>query len=401
MSAMHTFHNPEEVIKRSVVMIDPTQYQNESYDIRFAYGYDIGGSRTQQDRVKVMLSPDNKIVLLFVGDGHGMEGEVASETAKDTIEIELSMNYLEAYSNPTNFLKQIIMNTHASIKENIIKKYNSLGNPCHVHPTTGALFHDIHFTRSIHGGTTITVVMIINDVMYCGNLGDSKASLYSLDSCFLPTHKIDTVREIESIVKDDSILPTNCLDLIGDHSVENISEYMRMLKFRPSASDPSKPMMEFLYDKSLKPVFSTDAEGALVVTGQGSYYKNVSQEFATLVCGPNNCMLAFTRSSGDFSLSEFGLSHEPDIFVIDIKSIMSETDLVMGVVASDGVWDNMTDTDVHSFITHSSCIDALASEDGIRRVASSFLVRNNLLAKRNFGNSADNACAIVFSITKK
>uniref|UniRef100_A0A6C0DAM4 PPM-type phosphatase domain-containing protein n=1 Tax=viral metagenome TaxID=1070528 RepID=A0A6C0DAM4_9ZZZZ len=391
MSAMCTFNT------ESIVMVEPSQYENESFSMSFAYGNDIGGSRnrSQQDRVKVMVSPDKKIVLLFVGDGHGIEhGELASETAQTNIEIELAANYLEAYTNPHNFLKQIIMNTHASIRESIIKKCNRLVNPCYVNPDTGTLFHDIHFTRPIHGGTTITVLMIINDIMYCGNLGDSKAVLYSPTSCFLPKHKIGTT----SI----SDVPSNYLDLIGDHSPENILEYKRMLAFRPSTVDPLKPMMKFEYDKNFEPIFANDSDGNVVVSGKkGAYYKNVSHEFGSLVSGPNDTSLAFTRSSGDFFLHEYGLTCEPDIFEIDIKSIMSQTNLVIGVIASDGVWDNMTDETVHEFVTHSTCIDALSNVEGIQKIASSFLTRNNLLGKINFGNSADNASAIVFSITKK
>lgn len=48
-----------------------------------------------------------------------------------------------------------------------------------------------------------------------------------------------------------------------------------------------------------------------------------------------------------------------------------------------------------------SCVDAVAaSPDGAHRVTLSFMQRNALYSKRNFGNQADNATGICMYISK-
>lgn len=49
----------------------------------------------------------------------------------------------------------------------------------------------------------------------------------------------------------------------------------------------------------------------------------------------------------------------------------------------------------------SSCLNAVAADkEGAKRVALSFMQRNAFYAKKNFGNSADNATGIVLYISK-
>lgn len=66
------------------------------------------------------------------------------------------------------------------------------------------------------------------------------------------------------------------------------------------------------------------------------------------------------------------------------------------VLATDGVWDNWLYEDVNKFVMDATCLEAVASNaDGARRVTQSFMQRNALFAKRNFGSSADNATSII------
>lgn len=70
------------------------------------------------------------------------------------------------------------------------------------------------------------------------------------------------------------------------------------------------------------------------------------------------------------------------------------------VLATDGVWDNWTYEDVTRFVMDPSCLGAVgAATDGAKRVTISFMQRNALYAKRNFGNNADNATAIVLYLS--
>jgi serine/threonine protein phosphatase PrpC len=70
------------------------------------------------------------------------------------------------------------------------------------------------------------------------------------------------------------------------------------------------------------------------------------------------------------------------------------------VLATDGVWDNWTYEDVCRFVMDASCLGAVgAGPDGAKRVTVSFMQRNALYAKRNFGSSADNATGIVLYLS--
>lgn len=71
------------------------------------------------------------------------------------------------------------------------------------------------------------------------------------------------------------------------------------------------------------------------------------------------------------------------------------------VLATDGVWDNWLYEDVNKFVMDPSCLGAVgAGADGAKRVTISFMQRNALYAKRNFGSSADNATGIVMYISR-
>ena len=70
------------------------------------------------------------------------------------------------------------------------------------------------------------------------------------------------------------------------------------------------------------------------------------------------------------------------------------------VLSSDGVWDNWVYPDVTKFVMDQSCVKAVyGAADGANRVAKSFMSRNMLFSKRNFGTQADNATGIVLYIS--
>lgn len=108
------------------------------------------------------------------------------------------------------------------------------------------------------------------------------------------------------------------LELSADHSPESPSEFYRMRNFRPCPHRMNQPELLFVYDTlsssklSCPPVFLVDASGVASKTGRGSYYKNVRNEWATLVATPPYCQfqdaLAFTRSLGDLHLQTYGVS---------------------------------------------------------------------------------------------
>lgn len=94
----------------------------------------------------------------------------------------------------------------------------------------------------------------------------------------------------------------------------------------------------------------------------------------------------------------------PEVQSVDLSTLFStlaeagdgaRTTLCV-VLATDGVWDNWLYEDVSRFVLDESCLDAVSSsQDGGRRVAMSFMQRNAVYSKRNFGSQADNATGIV------
>jgi hypothetical protein len=109
-----------------------------------------------------------------------------------------------------------------------------------------------------------------------------------------------------------------------EHSPECPQEFYRLRAFRPHAEDPHQPSMYVIYDspgteKALcPPIFSVDrASGEASVTNRGRYYKNVRNEWASIVATPVTAAysdaLAFTRSLGDFHLQTYGENEDsPD-----------------------------------------------------------------------------------------
>jgi hypothetical protein len=108
-------------------------------------------------------------------------------------------------------------------------------------------------------------------------------------------------------------------------------------------------------------------------------------------------------------LSLAGVTHLPEVQAIDLAPIFERLatnqgdaplPLVSVVICSDGVWDNWTYEDVTKFVMDPSCMNAVAcGVDGGRRVTASFMQRNGIYAKRNFGSQADNATGIVIYLS--
>ena len=66
-------------------------------------------------------------------------------------------------------------------------------------------------------------------------------------------------------------------------------------------------------------------DGSPIVTNKGSYYKNVRKEWASLVSTPSSARfqdaLAFTRSLGDLHLHTYGVTHYPEVQVLDLRNV--------------------------------------------------------------------------------
>ena len=226
---------------------------------------------------------------------------------------------------------------------------------------------------------------------------------------------------------------SDTLIITAEHSSESVKEYRRLRDSRPRQLDANYPALLVVYDNPTQdktmcpPVFSLDAAGNPRVTSNGRYYKNVRKEWASLVSTPPEAefqdALAFTRSLGDLHLSTYGVTHLPEVACVDVGSLLGgvshnsqigarkgtrgvgaggaeQTQLLCIVLATDGVWDNWLYEDVQKFVMDSSCIQAvLENGEGSQRVTQSFMQRNAVYARRNFGRQADNATGIICYLT--
>jgi hypothetical protein len=199
------------------------------------------------------------------------------------------------------------------------------------------------------------------------------------------------------------------VEVSADHSPESPDEYNRIAASNPSPDAPGKPELLFVYDTiaatkmSCPAIFAPNAKGQVVVTGAGTYYKNVRNEWATLVSTPPYAMfqdaLAFTRSLGDLHLQTYGVSHVPEVHWFDLPDPSSrgkDSHGVLGLVAcSDGVWDNWVFSDVSQFMLDDARTAAMLSSPHAQAAAEELMAANKVRARRNFGSSADNMTACV------
>lgn len=408
---------------------------------------DIGGGRENQDDFFVHASAG--VVIFCVLDGHGREvGKVAANTARAAL-IEYFTTYCPALAVAEDSrvaayecLVRAHNIAHAAIKIAFRAEMEKQG--FEVEETEGGYLRKRRGSTAnwtcIHGGSSCSIIMILKNKCYIANVGDSTGILCGYHKAFKQTLVLplgDAAKGGLTRVSENGHGNVAALGqgidtvlLTAEHSPECPEEFKRLRDFRCNEDDRRFPSLSVVYDSQTSnradcpPVFRLDEHGEPRVLDHGCYYKNVRKEWASLVATPNTAQfqdaLAFTRSLGDLHLHTYGVTHEPQLQWFDLDSIWS--DLKAGntsmqtlgnnsadnlapeiaealfciVLATDGVWDNWAYEEVTRFVMHSSCIGAvMQSSDGAQRVAQSFMQRNAVYAKRNFGNQADNATGIV------
>ena len=317
------------------------------------------GRRRENQDIGHNFSIDN-ICISVICDGHGSEnGLIIAKEFSNFVLRKFNKNIELLTRDPKELLNQIFYEGN-----DMICRYFS------------------------SGGTTSTICIFdtLSGIITIGNLGDSTAVLFS------ESHILSNTLCISSTDPVDSILPLNYLQLTNDHSPEDPKEREHFL-----SSD--RPDVEYLYHTQSgppHPIYDVSGQMWAVLKDptdpkkgkhckEGMYNKNIPGEWASLIRTPSG-QLAMTRSIGDRGVS----SGIPTIRQYDISSLPKGI-LLSLVIASDGVWDNWTMNMVQEFLFHQSCIDALSTEGGHKRVTDSFLERNMIYAVRNFKNNCDNA----------
>lgn len=352
-----------------------------------SYLHDIGGGRIQQDNgcIYEIKHENNSIVCMVSADGHGKYGELASSICVEEIQKTINISNIDKIlNNAHTLLEYVFQSIQKEIKTQFLKKYGGSENQL-----------------LLCGGTTLTIVLIVNDTIYCANVGDSDALM-----CIQkPTNISDTLE---------------CV-LNGNHSAENEHEWRRIRDVKSDLSNSKLPFLNFQYE-SLKGIqFSTNifelndndtltSNKELVIKQDLSYFKNVKKELASMVSIPNTrTKLAMTRSLGDFHLKPYGVSCDPEIKTYSIgdffdkKTSTKDNDILCIILGSDGIWDCLAHNHCSKFVFFDNCIEALRndSNNGSQRVCESFLSQIKTIGLKKFGLSRDNMSMSLVYIQKK
>ena len=380
---------------------------------------DIGGSRENQDTVCCFQNSD--ILANCIFDGHGIDGKWVAEVCKLNTERLISENSERLLLDPMNALSELFSELKTILAVKTVERFSRKNRECKIEPSgviiIKGLFNDI-WQPLVNGGATMTVLILIKKTLklYIANVGDSDAMLCSSKQIFKQDDlKCETGLKdgLEEGIKGLEEGLKNYLILTANHSPTNIDEYVRMRSTGACPTNPNKALIDVIYDKqgvaSYFPIYDTSEPipKLLECPLGGGYHKNVRKEFATYVRTKENRKLSFTRTMGDFEMAPYGIISEPSISSIDLSDILeryTETDLnpvLCLFVSSDGVWDNWEYQKVQEFLMYDNCLEAVGkTDDGSQKVLDSFMARNNLFARHNFGNTADNATSAILYVKK-
>ena len=403
---------------------------------------DIGGSRENQDNVCCFQNSD--ILANCIFDGHGPDGKWIAEVCKLNTERLISENSDRLLLDPVNALSELFSELKTILSVKTVERFSKKNRECKIEPSGVIIIKDLFnefWQPLVNGGATMTVLILIKKTLklYIANLGDSDAMLFSSKQIFrqddlkcetgLKDGLEDGLEGEHCVPVDDKVFKpvvkeeeycswgvrglTDYLMLTANHSPTNIDEYVRMRSKAACPTNPNKSLIDVIYDKQCAETFcqvydtSTPIPKLLECPLGGGYYKNVRKENATYVRTTENRKLAFTRTMGDFEMDPYGIISEPSISSIDLSDILeryTETDLnpvLCLFVSSDGVWDNWEYQKVQEFLMYDNCLEAVGkTDDGSQKVLDSFMARNNLFARHNFGNTADNATSAILYVKK-
>ncbi|RLN31962.1 hypothetical protein BBO99_00003979 [Phytophthora kernoviae] len=435
---------------------------------------DIGGASNSenQDAFFSFYDPKNAALVVGLFDGHGRDtGRDVAMAAKRYFEAQFmgysQEDYARLEQDPKVFFQQLFETCHNELKYVLRGLYERSGHIVEEHQPEGFLVRQDARTgviANVRGGTTATIVVVLNggQKIYTSNVGDSAALMTALNPVLRSTdvkvhglqNKLLVIEDAEHDDNNRRPSKSELLLLSGNHGPDCATEFVRAREARCNPLDTSIPALRFVYDSSEPrtsrlPIFTMSSKGELHRNPSGDYYKNVRDEWATLVSTPFTALfpdaLAFTRSLGDFHMHSYGVCCEPTVMELSLERVVSrdlgfsvphdwdnqedhvsdtvdgndesylssnndheeqqgETTTFMLVVASDGIWDNWAYRDLWSFLceSHSTkCLQqdcALSGDDDslpIDAMVSSLMTANLQRARSSFGDQADNMTAVV------
>jgi serine/threonine protein phosphatase PrpC len=399
----------------------PTMQQSENYPlpkfkIQIGHKSNKGTGRQNQDDIFVIQESD--AYIFGVADGHGYygsynkdrisTGKIASSVSKKSTQDFVLANTALLSENPVEFLEKCFECVQENVRQAFIEdiQQNEPNSEVSVNEDgiPIARKHTFQNFSNMTGGSMLSIAILKNGVLYIANVGDCDGLLCAKTPILKQTnikYEKDTAQEKTLVYTDETL--TENLVITRDHSPDNVEEYKRI---RGSAKDPS---LMFIYDNQerekpmCEPIFEDTVDGPALRPDIRFYYKNVSKDKATYITTPFDAQyrdaLASTRSIADFNLNKYGLTPKPEIQSVDLNHLLHGDPLCL-VLCSDGVWDNWITNHVQKFVMDPSCLNAIATKpDGAQRVVDSFMNRNDIFGKKNFGTSYDDASCVIMYIT--
>ncbi|TMW65938.1 hypothetical protein Poli38472_003703 [Pythium oligandrum] len=412
-----------------------------------------------QDAFFLLKDEPNQTMVFGVFDGHGREtGKDAAWTAKAFFEAQFRAFTAEEYAqlevNPEQMMTQMFSLCHLMIKSTFRSTYEHRGYIVEEDDETGALIrreHDDPYGGvCIRGGTTATIVVTLHGgaKIITANVGDSIA-LLGCDEPILSEQDMTTLDHDGTAkmlghqkhrFRDE--IKRNYLVLTGTHSADSDHEYRRIRSSSSSDETNNGSQLQFLYDSSNLDhhqfsIFETTPGGVLQRNPRGAYFKNVRDEWATIVTTPADApfpdSLAFTRSLGDFHMHAYGVCDKPTVRVVSLedaikRSTTNQSDAGLDIcppveffltVASDGIWDNWkydgllkfvfqhekpdgpSRPDLWALMTMPAREEDLSHHHAIHELTESLLSNTLTRAEHFFGDQADNMTVILSHLAFK
>jgi hypothetical protein len=230
------------------------------------------------------------------------------------------------------------------------------------------------------GGSTATIIVLYPDgKIEAERVGDSQAFMFPLKKYNKNTKKWKKVN------KDGESKEL----VLGDHSPTCIDEFNRLTKDYPNAGW----RIEYVHPRSImfprSPFVKINNEWQINKEG-GYIKKSVTGEIAAYIFNPSGLGLGTTRTIGDLHMRDCGVISEPDKETLQLET---NTYSVL-VLASDGMWDIYTRTEVHAIVNRPDIV-------GNAEMASEILLNSAMKRGQELykDNVIDNITVIVVYIS--
>jgi len=355
-----------ELVQTHIHSTNPVKnllHATSSYMVSIGMSTYIGGSKNRygnQDTGDAFVIDPDKMAFL-IADGHGTFGKEISISVTEFIKSQLTTRKDELVTDDGARLVFIGICVQS---EQLIKE-----------------------TFPDSGGTTLTLVVTVANLLYTIQIGDSDAYIITPEPILSELEHIEYCFDaIDSeLTKPTDETKKSILKISKCPCFEDRKEYDRI-----KASNG-----RVAFDGSECDIYET---GEL---GTGSYYKTVKKEWAIYMSIPfGKNRLSMSRSLGDFNVKDYGASFMPVISCVNLNKISG---IICIFLASDGVHDNWIEDHIQKFLMDKSCLSVVTStpDDGAFKVSESFKNRNATYGNKNFGQTQDNATNCVVYLLPK